>query len=204
MRERTMITRPCGNCGAPVARPTHGASMNKRTPSCSPVCLREMRSTRMRRLFAQPPWQERFWAKVRKTDGCWLWSGKPSRGYGLILVNGKSWFVHRLSYVIAHGSIPDGLFVCHHCDTPLCVNPAHLYAGTPQQNTDDMKARGREPDRRGEKNPSVRLTEADVWTIRARAAVTPRPTYAQLGSEYGVTDHAISEVVRRVSWGHVA
>lgn len=200
-----MITRPCGNCGAPVARPTHGVRMNKKTPSCSPACLREMRSSRMRREHAAIPWQERFWANVRKTDGCWLWVGRKDRnGYGVFTLKGVTWFAHRLAYVIEHGRIPDGLFVCHSCDTPLCVNPAHLYAGTHQQNMDDMRLRGRTADRRGENGPSAKLTEIDVQTIRARAAVTPRPTYAQLGSEFGVTDRTIWGIVKRTSWRHIA
>jgi hypothetical protein len=50
---------------------------------------------------------------------------------------------HRLAWIDAYGSIPAGLYVCHHCDRKLCVRPDHLFLGTAQDNSRDMIAKGR-------------------------------------------------------------
>lgn len=88
--------------------------------------------------------KKRFLDKVDKSGDCWLWTGTLRKcGYGQIGFNGKVYRAHRVSYDIHNGEIPKGLIVCHTCDNPPCVNPAHLYAGTPMDNTTDMMLRGR-------------------------------------------------------------
>src|SRR5690348_4704416 len=89
---------------------------------------------------------ERFWtlADVRGPDDCWAWRGSINRnGYGQLSWNAWPASSHRVAYQLTHGTIPEGLFVLHSCDNKLCVNPAHLYVGTQQQNVDDMMKRGR-------------------------------------------------------------
>ncbi len=77
--------------------------------------------------------------------GCWLWTKYTlSAGYGLSSHQQKSWLAHRLSYA-AYFEDPGGLFVCHKCDTPSCVNPNHLFLGTHQENMDDAAVKGRMP-----------------------------------------------------------
>lgn len=80
-------------------------------------------------------------------DGCWLWTGKKRKdidgGYGLIKIDGRITRAHRVSYKTYKGPIPKGLFVCHTCDVPLCVNPNHLFVGTLQENNYDMYKKGR-------------------------------------------------------------
>lgn len=85
-----------------------------------------------------------FWAKVNKTDSCWLWTGATCvRGYGILTFQGNAWRAHRLSYTLTNCSIPIGMFICHKCDNPLCVRPDHLFAGTQSSNMRDMVAKGR-------------------------------------------------------------
>lgn len=88
--------------------------------------------------------KDRFWAKVRVAPGCWEWAAaKNGKGYGRIYAWGKQQSAHRVSYALAYGPIPLGLFVLHHCDNPGCVNPNHLFLGTQKDNIHDMLRKGR-------------------------------------------------------------
>lgn len=90
--------------------------------------------------------QLRFWAKVdrRSQDECWEWTASKSRdGYGKFWADGSMYSTHRLSFLMANGEIPEGLWVLHRCDNKPCVNPAHLFAGTREDNMLDMESKGR-------------------------------------------------------------
>jgi hypothetical protein len=91
--------------------------------------------------------EERFWSKVDKSGECWLWLGaKGDKGHGLFWFAGRQDGAHRVSYILAHGPIPDGFWVLHNCpdgDEPSCVRPAHLWLGTVTDNNRDMFAKGR-------------------------------------------------------------
>lgn len=103
---------------------------------------------------------ECFEAKVDKSGDCWQWLGGVSvYGRGLFTYKSHCVQAHRAAWRLYNGTIPDGLFVLHHCDNPLCVNPGqkHLFLGTQAVNLDDMKAKGRDK-RTGRKwlSPEVR------------------------------------------------
>lgn len=79
---------------------------------------------------------ERFWSKVRKTEGCWLWTaGKYSNGYGQFSIGDQKALAHRLSYEQANGKIPKDLQIDHLCRVRHCVNPSHLELVTSRENT---------------------------------------------------------------------
>jgi hypothetical protein len=91
-----------------------------------------------------PP-HERFWRMVNKTGTCWIWSGHANnKGYGEFNAgNHVIEYTHRFSWILRFGSIPEGQHVLHRCDTPLCVNPEHLFLGTHGDNMKDMARKGR-------------------------------------------------------------
>jgi len=85
---------------------------------------------------------------IVREDGCHVWTGTISQGgYGMMVITdgGRriSAKAHRIAYQIAHGEIPDGLYVCHSCDVKLCVNPEHLFAATQSENMRDMSRKSR-------------------------------------------------------------
>lgn len=154
--------------------------------------------------------EQRFWAKVQKTDSCWMWVGaKGRKGYGVFGKGdgSKNLFrAHRYSYELHIGPIPEGLFVCHHCDNPACVNPEHLFTGTVQDNADDRIRKGRKGGggsgpRPGENHPSAILTEIKVIEIRKKREDGIR--LMPLAKEYGVTKAQISHICTRKSWKHI-
>ena len=143
---------------------------------------------------------ERFWAKVNKTETCWLWMGaRNERGYGNVRINGRTVRAHRLAYELLRGPIPAGMVICHHCDTPACVNPDHLFIGTMADNIRDRDEKGRRVPPRGEANGFAKLREGEILEIRSRY-VPYRVSLTNLAREYGVHHSTIHDIVRGVTW----
>jgi len=153
-----------------------------------------------------PAAHDRFWQSVDKQSDaeCWPWIGFiGAGGYGTMPTPHGPVKAHRYSYEIANGKIPQGdgwhgNCVLHRCDTPSCVNPAHLFLGTHADNMQDMKRKGRQPSRRGYNNGRRKLTADDVLAIRSST-----DTQAVLAARYGVIQAQISRIQRRVAWSHL-
>lgn len=143
----------------------------------------------------------RFLAKVRmQEDGCWLWFGAINReGYGHFYANGKQILAHRWAYQHYVGPIPEGLLVLHHCDTPGCVRPEHLFTGSQTDNMRDRWLKGRYSSAAGEKNGRAKLTAEQVAEIRTRYTGA-RGEQTALAREYGVSPGQVWAIVNARSW----
>ena len=117
---------------------------------------------------------DRFFAKVDKSESCWDWTGsKTTPGYGNFWDGSRHTGAHRFSWKLHFGEIPEGLLVLHRCDRPLCVNPEHLFLGTPRDNALDMLSKGRHAAQTGTHNPvcgedvpGVKMTRERVMEMR--------------------------------------
>jgi hypothetical protein len=146
-----------------------------------------------------PTLEQRFWSKVRKTETCWLWQRQlNNKGYGRFLFYSRStgrtsrgMYAHRVSWILINGPIPEDVNVLHRCDTPACVNPAHLFLGTQADNMADCSDKGRfcrdgcPPHRR-------KLTTHDVIAIREDGR-----THAQISRAYGISRGYVNNIKQR-------
>lgn len=149
-------------------------------------------------------------------DACWIWPrSKDARGRGRIWVGGKLMLAHRAVWQEICGPIPAGALLCHHCDNPSCVNPRHLYVGTPQSNVQDMMLRGRNWQRR---KPEIAralgaaLGRANTWSRGAgnpKAKLSPKVVLSIaassersgiLAARYGVDRSTIQRIRNGKLW----
>lgn len=153
--------------------------------------------------IAKKPIHERFWKRVKKTDGCWLWTGHVGKhGYGQITINESSCTVHRVSWRLHFGFIPEGMCVCHHCDTRLCIKPDHLFLGTVQDNIADMVKKGRSKIvKTSNRRVQYKLNEQDVNKIRD--LLKEGNLYQrEIAKMFGVTQTNIGLIKRGKTWKH--
>lgn len=146
---------------------------------------------------------ERFWSKVEKTSDCWCWKAKSvdANGYGIFKIGKRSFRAHRLAWELANGHTPGTLLVCHTCDTPWCVNPGHLFLGTPRDNYYDCLAKGRYSPK-GTGNAASKLDDIGIRKIRRLYA---SGTWSQraIARKFNVNQTTISAIVRGAKWRHV-
>ena len=164
-------------------------------------------------------------SKATKTaNDCWNWplSLNIQTGYGQFndahQSPSKMRSAHRKSFEVYIGPIPNGLDVCHHCDNPACVNPAHLFAGTAKDNVRDMINKGRQQDyshqpcgddnpmrkhrnlpRKGEKHHKCKLIDAVVLSIRADL----NSSHAELARMHNVSSTTVMYIRQRKTWRHL-
>lgn len=147
---------------------------------------------------------------TKRKNGCWEWKGNlHNNGYGYTTMyeTNKREHVHRISYRVFKGEIPEGLCVCHQCDNRKCINPEHLWLGTHKDNNQDCIKKGRQAvgdkknPRRGEKNPHAKLTDEKVKEIRKLIKSGKRCTV--IAREYGVCSSVIYGVRDRKGWKHI-
>lgn len=134
---------------------------------------------------------ERFWRKVDRSGECWLWTGSTANGYGHLRRNRSYIRAHRYAFEQAKGPIPEGMFVCHRCDVPRCVNPDHLFLGTAADNNLDMRMKDRG-------NPRTVLTPAQVVEILSSSL--PNRQVAQM---FSVSEGTVRLIRRRRIWPKV-
>ena len=143
-----------------------------------------------------------FFLHVEKTPTCWLWQrSRFQDGYGRLQYRRTTHRAHRFIYELIHGLLLPTVLVCHDCDNPPCVRPDHLFPGSGYDNLQDMVRKGRSL--RGEANHHSSLTEDDVRIIRTLYASGAR-LQRELATMFSVNQTAISSVILRKSWGHVA
>lgn len=194
---RSILAQTCPHCQSTVLPTRRRARV-----FCSMACRR-----------AHTP-AARFWAKVNKSGDCWLWTANSGRrGYGRFGYNGRTQQAHRVAWQLTHGPIKDGLCVCHSCDVPACVNPAHLWLGTQDENVSDRDKKGRhfsptgerhgsrtqpESRPRGEAHANAKLTTEQVIAIRADTR-----SLRLVAADYGIGQQTVCKIKKGQSWAHV-
>lgn len=191
LRPKIIREHNCEHCGKSFIQE------RKRNKCCSLMCAG---------LNRFPDHIARFWGRVlkpRDNDACWIWTGKIRNGYGKFAfkINGERRYVtaHRFSWELTNGPIPNGLFVCHKCDNPPCLNPLHLFLADALENMKDRDRKGRQA--RGEKGGTAKLTEEKVGQIRKKIA--NKEKIRDIVKEFNISSSSVYAIGYRRTWKHV-
>lgn len=148
-----------------------------------------------------------YFDKVEST-GCWIWNKATKMSsdkngsqwvYGAFCMNGEQIASHRASWILFRGDIPRGHFVCHKCDVTRCVNPDHLFTGTPKDNTTDMVQKHRH--QHGERHGNAKLDREKVAQIKKLLAAGGGNI--EIGNKFNVSDATIYGIAKGRTWRHV-
>ena len=151
----------------------------------------------------------RFWSRVDvgRSHQCWLWRDTTDEdGYGNFRIPGRDPYhrrqvrAHRAAWSLWHDTQPTQM-ILHHCDTPACCNPHHLFQGTVRDNNRDRAAKGRSADCRNAQGPNCKLTAEQVREVRRRRR--KGELLRVLGEEFGISEGAVSMVCRRISYSDI-
>jgi len=185
------------DCGKVVVKATMMLTKNK-VRSCGCLQSDVARQTQLDRRMANTKEQAFAARHVVATSGCWEWTGRKDKdGYGVLTWRGKNTRAHRLSVELATGKcVTDALVVCHKCDNPGCVNPAHLFVGSVKDNATDARNKGRAFV--GRKNGRAKMTDQDVLIVRSSS----EPSTA-LAKRFGVSRGTINRARKGETWAHL-
>ena len=135
----------------------------------------------------------------KSESGCWIYTGTiDAYGYGVISLGKKKLKAHRASYELSKGLIPQGLCVCHACDTRACVNPSHLFVGTPSENILDAFRKGRNV--KGSRHPTAKLSEEEARLILSMKGKHLQRTIAD---KFGVSPTTVHLILKGKRWKHI-
>lgn len=140
-------------------------------------------------------------------DSCWEWKGCLSHGYGRFKFKTKLYLSHRAAYILEHGEIPDGLFICHKCDNRKCCNPNHLFAGTQSENMIDCVAKGRLVYPVGQRfkngdTPANKKTSDDI-VLQIKQRLSEGVRIIAVAKEFNEKVHFIQEISANRTYKHV-
>ena len=187
---QALVTTPCQHCNKPILTKPYRIA-DGRAKFCGKPC---QKAASRKTTLDIDHITARFWAKVEKTDTCWLWRGPLLKtGYGSFNIKPKTHRAHRIAWLLTNGPIPDGVDVCHTCDVRPCVRPAHLWLGTRAENLQDASNKGRMA------KPNAKLTAIQAQTILNRYAAGGI-TLLALANEYGVALTTVHHIIRRRTW----
>lgn len=148
------------------------------------------------------PIKDRFMSYVsipENKNDCWIWiGGKVPNGYGKFYIKDETLLAHRVSFELFVGNIPKNMYVLHQCDTPACVNPFHLFLGTPQDNMTDKIKKGRQVYVKGENHGNHKLTEQDIYKIREM--IECGYTNKEIADMFEVNRNTISSIRTNRNW----